>query len=89
MTLPVTHVLGVSYSEQRQDVLSFVTKVECNQPSRKRKILSQVAKVYDPIGFATALLIGIKIGMQGLRDYELQAKWVKFFEELRGFVFTR
>ena len=48
-------VLGVVWNIAR-DVLSFVTKVECSQPTTKRKILSQVAKVYDPIGFATAFL---------------------------------
>ena len=75
------------------DELRFITKVECDQPSTKRKILSQVAIVYDPIGFATAFLIRAKIGMQELWqmgvDWDdelspnLQAKWTKFFEELK------
>ena len=58
-------VLGVVWNNA-SDALSFVTEVEGSQPSTKRKILSQVAKVYDPIGFATAFLIRAKIGMQEL-----------------------
>ena len=84
-------VLGVVWNSIK-DVLSFVTKVEHNQPNTKRRILSQVAKVYDPIGFATAFLIRAKIGMQELwqmgvdwddeLDPAVQAKWKTFFEEL-------
>ena len=85
-------MLGVVWNNA-SDALSFVTKVEGSQPSTKRKILSQLAKVYDPIGFATAFLIRAKIGMQELWQMgvnwddvlspELQAKWMKFFEELK------
>ena len=84
-------VLGVVWNSIK-DVLSFVTKVEHNQPNTKRRIQSQVAKVYDPIGFATAFLIRAKIGMQELwqmgvdwddeLDPAVQAKWKTFFEEL-------
>jgi hypothetical protein len=55
-------VLGVVWNSTK-DELRFITKVECDQPSTKRKILSQVAKVYDPIGFAIAFLIRAKIGI--------------------------
>ena len=58
-------VLGVVWDSVK-DKLSFVTKVECIQPNTKRKVLSQVAKVYDPIGFSTAFLIRAKIGIQEL-----------------------
>jgi hypothetical protein len=40
-------VLGVVWNSAK-DELCFITKVECDQPSTKRKILSQLAKVYDP-----------------------------------------
>lgn len=49
-------VLGVAW-DCSNDLLCFITKVKCLKPITKRKILSQVAKVYDPIGFATAFLI--------------------------------
>ena len=85
-------VLGVAWNSAN-DNLSFVTKVQCDNPSTKRKILSQVAKVYDPIGFATAFLIQAKIGLQELWQMgvdwdddlpaEIKGKWMKFFEELK------
>ncbi len=85
-------VLGVAWNSAN-DNLSFVTKVQCDNPSTKRKILSQVAKVYDPIGFATAFLIRAKIGLQELWQMgvdwdddlpaEIKGKWMKFFEELK------
>ena len=85
-------VLGVAWNSAN-DNLSFVTKVQCDNPSTKRKILSQVAKVYDPIGFATAFLIRAKIGLQELWQMgvdwdddlpaETKGKWMKFFEELK------
>ena len=84
-------VLGVAWN-CTNDLLCFITKVKCLKPITKRKILSQVAKVYDPIGFATAFLIRAKVGLQELWqagvdwDEELsadvQAKWIEFFQEL-------
>ena len=32
----------------------------------KRKILSEVARIYDPIGFAAAFIVRVKIGLQKL-----------------------
>ncbi|XP_028419079.1 uncharacterized protein LOC114544723 [Dendronephthya gigantea] len=65
-----------------------------NQPRlTKRKILSQIARIYDPIGFAAAFLIHAKIGMQQLWesgyewDQALPAKtcqnWIELFKELK------
>ena len=61
----------------------------------KRRILSQVACIYDPIGFATSFIIRAKIGMQelwqlGLNwDNELpcnvQEKWIQLFMEMKEF----
>eukprot|EP00057_Strongylocentrotus_purpuratus_P016422 XP_011670896.1 PREDICTED: uncharacterized protein LOC105441474 [Strongylocentrotus purpuratus] len=60
----------------------------------KRRILSQIAKIFDPIGFASALLVKAKIGMQRLWqlgldwDEELpsreKAEWVKLFREMEN-----
>ncbi|XP_071509125.1 uncharacterized protein [Diadema antillarum] len=59
----------------------------------KRQILSQVARIFDPIGFASAFLVRAKIGMQRLWqlgldwDEELppreNAEWVKLFREMK------
>jgi hypothetical protein len=59
----------------------------------KRTILSQIARIYDPIGFASAFLIGTKIEIQELwqkcinwKDElspESQEQWFSFFEEMK------
>ena len=41
------------------------------QKMTKRMILSQVAHIYDPIGFAAAFIVRTKIGMQRLWQLEL------------------
>ena len=59
----------------------------------KRKLLSEVAKIYDPIGFAAAFIIRAKIGMQEIWqtrvdwDTEIptavQGKWIELFKEMK------
>ena len=71
-------VLGIEWNNQT-DTFSFKVKTDLMQstsaedcPNKKqsnltkRKILSCIARIYDPIGFAAAFLIGAKIGMQQL-----------------------
>ncbi|KAK3736377.1 hypothetical protein QZH41_006148 [Actinostola sp. cb2023] len=58
----------------------------------KRMILSQVARIYDPIGFAAAFIIRMKIGMQQLWQLgldwdeelppEVQNKWISLLQEM-------
>ena len=104
--ITVEKVLGVVWISER-DTLSF--KVPANFPEgkemvqlSKRKILSRVAQVYDPIGYATAFLIKAKIGLQTLwkrgiswdEDLppDLLEKWKTLFEEmvqLNGVSFER
>ena len=59
----------------------------------KRMILSQIARIYDPVGFTAAFLIKAKIGLQQLWqkgpdwDQELPEEiyqdWVQLFEQIR------
>ena len=104
--ITVEKVLGVVWISER-DTLSF--KVPADFPEgkemvqlSKRKILSRVAQVYDPIGYATAFLIKAKIGLQTLwkrgiswdEDLppDLLEKWKTLFEEmvqLNGVSFER
>ena len=59
----------------------------------KRRILGQVARIYDPIGFTASFIIRAKIGMQELWklginwDDELlcnvQEKWIQLFTEMK------
>jgi hypothetical protein len=88
-------VLGVVWNN-KDDVLKYKVKVEVTITQKpkltKRSILSQVAQVYDPIGFAAPYLVRAKIGLQELwqeghdRDDELspnaQRKWLSYMEEM-------
>jgi hypothetical protein len=94
-------VLGVVWNNSK-DAFTFKCKAnELSVPSQenssklkltKRKILSKVARVFDPIGFAAAFLIRAKIGLQRLWqqgldwDEELSSEvskwWTEFFAEI-------
>jgi hypothetical protein len=88
-------VLGVVWNN-KDDVLKYKVKVEMTLTQKpkltKRSILSQVARIYDPIGFAAPYLVRAKIGLQELWqegldwDDELspnaQRKWLSYMEEM-------
>jgi hypothetical protein len=88
-------VLGVVWNN-KDDVLKYKVKVEVTITQKpkltKRSILSQVAQIYDPIGFAAPYLVREKIGLQELwqegldLDDELspnaQRKWLSYMEEM-------
>ena len=97
-------VLGIEWNNQT-DTFSFKVKTDLMQNTSagdctnkkqsnltKRKILSLIVRICDPIGFAAAFLIRAKIGMQQLWesgydwDQELPSetcqKWIELFVEL-------
>ena len=59
----------------------------------KRRLLSEVAKIYDPIGLAAAFIIRAKIGIQELWqtgiDWDIEiptnmrGKWIELFKEMK------
>ena len=95
-------VLGVIWNYVT-DEFSFKVKVDLLRPTdysvdhgvkmTKRTLLSQVARFYDPIGFAAAFVIRAKIGLQELWQIGLhwddnlpchvQEKWIQFFKEMK------
>ena len=101
-------VLGMVW-ENGTDDFSYKVKLDKNlvdpqmtTKMTKRRILSQVARIFDPIGFAAAVVIRAKIGLQRLWeagldwDSELseqsQTEWRKLFreiEELKAIKFER
>ena len=99
-------VLGVAWNNHT-DVFTFKVKPELRlfqEPTllSKRTILSQVARIYGPICFASACLIRAKIGLQELWEKgvdwdeklppEIQEKWASLFQEmlsLNGITFER
>ena len=92
-------VLGIAW-ENKADVLRFkVQKEPTHNEDRKgkssmskRKILSRIARLYDPIGYTAAVLIRAKIGMQKLWQLgydwdqpikpQLAQEWEAFFADL-------
>ena len=97
-------VLGIGWNPStdkislvKEDLLNLKDTEDSNenQPHlTKRKILSQVAKIYDPIGIAAAFLVRAKVGIQELWekgydwDEELPAiisqKWRELFKEIKN-----
>ncbi|XP_028416265.1 uncharacterized protein LOC114540191 [Dendronephthya gigantea] len=97
-------VLGLIW-DNKKDVFSFKVNISLStlqtdnstelvtKKLTKRKILSQIARVFDPFGFAAAFIIKAKIGMQDLWergiewDEELTKadhdKWMALFEEMK------
>eukprot|EP00112_Aurelia_sp_Birch-Aquarium-sp1_P026220 Seg9160.2 transcript_id=Seg9160.2/GoldUCD/mRNA.D3Y31 product="hypothetical protein" protein_id=Seg9160.2/GoldUCD/D3Y31 len=97
-------VLGIAW-DRKSDTLSLKVKSDLmklideeehlpeNVTLTKRKILSEVAKIYDPIGLAAAFIIRAKIGMQEIWqtgidwDTEIptaaQGKWIELFKEMK------
>ena len=85
-------ILGTVWNHS-EDVFLFKVNPPEEIKMTKRAILSQIARIYDPIGAAAAFLIRAKIGMQklwleGLQwDQELPSQsqngWIRFFREMR------
>ncbi|XP_028404826.1 uncharacterized protein LOC114527396 [Dendronephthya gigantea] len=92
---PEAKVLGVSW-DRLKDVLKYKFEIEavkfCTTDLTKRKILSQVARIYDPIGFASPFLVRAKISLQELWEEgvdwddelppSIQEKWSSYFKEM-------
>ena len=86
-------VLGVFWN-RKKDEFSYRVKVDSFMEKRltKRIILSQVARIFDPIGYTAPFVIRAKVGLQKLWEggYEwdedlpddYQGEWKKFFEEM-------
>ena len=99
-------VLGIVWG-RKSDTLSLKVKSELMKlideeehfpegvTLTKRKLLSEVAKMYDPVGFPAAFIVRAKIGMQDIWqtgvdwDTEIptavQGKWIKLFKEMKDF----
>ena len=58
-------VLGTVWNHA-EDVLLFSVNPPKDITLTKRAILSQIARIFDPVGFAAAFLVRAKIGMQRL-----------------------
>ena len=97
-------VLGITWNNQ-SDTLTFkvnfelidqITEAKQRKPEIKLTkivLLSQVARIYDPVGFAAAFLIRAKMEMQALWqagvDWDkdapptVRSKWIELFKEIK------
>ncbi|XP_032687426.1 uncharacterized protein LOC116851764 [Odontomachus brunneus] len=58
-------ILGLTWRPDR-DIFQFTVKIAGSPGNTKRKILSDIAKFFDPLGWATPVIIHAKILMQRL-----------------------
>lgn len=86
-------VLGVSWNRE-SDTFEYVLNLpEMHEPITKRKVLSDVAKLYDPLGFIAPVIINAKILIQTLWKSGLEwddclpddllEKWLRYRDELK------
>ena len=92
---PQEKVLGVTWNTKHDTLTYKVFLKDYNQfnPLTKRKILSRISEIFDPIGFASPVIIKAKIMMQHLwqKGYDwdenlpsdLENKWFSMFEEIK------
>ncbi|XP_057339370.1 uncharacterized protein LOC130676878 [Microplitis mediator] len=87
-----TKILGMYWSSNK-DQFSFKHSPPCStQPCTKRAILSEIAQIFDPLGFLSPLIIQAKMFMQELwlvklgwdtpLSAELRQKWTSFKTQL-------
>jgi len=84
-------VLGLSWQPDR-DVFTFTSLPSQKHTVTKRTVLSEVAQIYDPLGFISPVIIRAKILIQELwlakidwdkpLPTELQNRWINFRREL-------
>ncbi|XP_011883910.1 PREDICTED: uncharacterized protein LOC105571052 [Vollenhovia emeryi] len=87
----LTRILGLSWLPTA-DTFSFFINLQEDSPITKRTILSEMARLFDPLGFLSPVLIRAKILLQGLWieklgwDEQLSPQtthqWTQFREEL-------
>ncbi|XP_071827786.1 uncharacterized protein [Apostichopus japonicus] len=103
-TLTEEKILGIAWNQEKDEFSYKVKPIHALNGSEggikltKRQILSQIARIFDPIGFAAAFLVRAKIGMQTLWrlgldwDEEVppteQKEWVKLFKEMEALNYT-
>ena len=84
-------ILGIVWNHSK-DMLLFNVNPPNDITLTKRTFLSQIARIFDPVGFAAAFLVRAKIRMQRLWqqglawDQELPSaareEWIRFFQEM-------
>jgi len=84
-------VLGIKWNPA-EDAFQFEVLTSNLIPQTKRAILSMIAKIYDPLGWLTPVVVTVKIFMQQLWllqcnwddviPNDVFAKWQNYYKEL-------
>ena len=97
-------VLGISWNREadtlscqiESPLMNSVNEIQHVKKLKmtKRTLLSEIAKIYDPVGFAAAFIVRLKIGLQKLWQIgidwddeipqELQSDWIQLFKEMKN-----
>lgn len=89
-----TKTLGVGWNPQT-DVISFASKEVKLEKLTKRSVLSNISKLYDPLGLASAVTIKARIALQSIwkaKQFDWDdplsddtgTTWTKLFEEIEN-----
>ncbi|XP_050063272.1 uncharacterized protein LOC114130946 [Aphis gossypii] len=69
----MTKILGLHWKSDDDMLFYTVQQVEVNAPITKRKILSEIATIFDPLGLLGPIIIIAKIIMQSL--WQIKLNW--------------
>ncbi|XP_046628209.1 uncharacterized protein LOC124309036 [Neodiprion virginianus] len=85
---PFFRALGLAW---RPDIDAFAFSPQIHQTRdnfTKRKVLSQTAQLFDPLGWLSPITIRAKIFMQELWalgfDWDEPSRWIEFLQDLQG-----
>ncbi|XP_044585979.1 uncharacterized protein LOC123266017 [Cotesia glomerata] len=86
------HALGLAW-HPRADTFNFTIKLATDLPVTKRKILSAIAQIFDPLGFLTPVVIMTKVFIQELWTVKLgwddelcqddSHMWIEYLDQLQ------
>ena len=90
---PGVKTLGVSW-KPNTDTINFDVKLNEKEPYTKRVILSNISRIFDPLGLASVVTIKARIALQeiwkmkkfesdDLLPKEMQLTWRKLFTEIK------
>ncbi|XP_043498687.1 uncharacterized protein LOC122521991 [Polistes fuscatus] len=89
---PVLKTLGISWNAHHDHLIYSVAPIDLRERTTKRRILSEIAKIYDPLGLLGPIVLTAKILIQDCWktkvDWDesvpnvLHSSWIKFAEQL-------
>ncbi|XP_015186017.1 PREDICTED: uncharacterized protein LOC107071493 isoform X2 [Polistes dominula] len=89
---PILKTIGISWNAHHDRLIYSVTPIDIKEKTTKRRIISEVAKIFDPLGHLSPIILTAKILIQDcwkthidwdeLVPSALHSSWVTFAEQL-------